>query len=142
MFLESNLFSLSPERLKKDLSMSCKYVLKKQDSGDRTIPVAEDVLGAESWNQANSDKQVDAYIWLVLIMTAAVKQHSTTKLTPIGRQISADNGKAKSVSWSDEWRVEMGAAPDSQANGGESYDWKDEIAMWRHSRASEGVKIE
>lgn len=56
MLLESNLFSLSQERLKKDLSMSCKYVLKKRDTGDGTALVAEDVLGAGSWKQANSDK--------------------------------------------------------------------------------------
>lgn len=56
MLLESNLFSLSQERLKEDLSMSCKYVLKKQDTGDRTIPVAEEVLGADSGKRTNSDK--------------------------------------------------------------------------------------
>ena len=62
MLLESNLFTLSQERLKKDLSMSCKYVRKKRDTGDRTIPAAEDVLGDVSRKQANSDKREDAYI--------------------------------------------------------------------------------
>lgn len=86
--------------------------------------VTEDFLGAESWNQADSDKQEEAHVWLVLIMISTVQKYSKIKHTRASR--------------SDERSAEVGATPDSLANGGESDDWRDEIAVWRCCRSIQG----
>lgn len=122
--------------MKKDLSVSCKQVLDKQDTGDGRILIADDVLEAESWHQANSDKWEDAHIWLALMTTAAAKQRSLTNtLLSGGKSL---HGKISEPIW---WRESRnGSRSHSLADGGGKPKMK--LQCKGTAGATKGVKIE